>query len=207
MHSSVKLPLAIASASTTPAAAPGGDRRSVESPLAIRLRLESRAGRELRAYFAAGGSIASANGASPAVKAVLDAIPAHHRGALGLHYRARFWSDAVNSALGEDAGVAIRLYCAEHPAAGPTPVLEQAAADRIAAIFAAEGVESWTLQKLCDRAHAIHADAVSAYAKVLAEREGNEVVPGDDQDDDRYDRDEDGGDDAFGASNDNGDVP
>jgi hypothetical protein len=90
---------------------------------------------------------------------------------------------------------------------GTQDELEQAAADRIAAIFAAEGVESWTLLNLCDRAQVIHSDAVGAYVKVLAEREASEVVPGDDQDDDRYDRDEDGGDDAGGASNDNGDAP
>jgi hypothetical protein len=42
---------------------------------------------------------------------------------------------------------------------------------------------------------------------VLAEREASEGAPGDEQDDGCHDRDGDGDDDAFGASNDNGDVP
>jgi hypothetical protein len=207
MPSTAILPLSIVSASTTSDAAPARDRRSVESSHATILRFEARAEGELREYFAAGGTIASANGASPAVKAVLDAIPAHHRGALGLHYRPRFWSDAVTSALGAHAGIGIRLYCVDHPAAGPTPVVERAAADRIAAIYAAEGADSPTLDKLSDRASELVHRAVHAYAKELAKRAGKEVAPGDDQDDDRFDRDADGGDDDFGASNDNGDVP
>jgi hypothetical protein len=158
-------------APVTPARATAVDRRPVLRSVAILALLEHRAERDLRAHFARPRASAS-NGDT--VDAVLAAIPAHHRGVLRLNYTPRVWPDAVTTALGEHVGVAIRLYCADHPAEGPTPVLEQAAAERIAAIFT-EDLESPKLLALSRRAARYHRRALRAYVTALAKRE--EVQP------------------------------
>jgi hypothetical protein len=134
--------------------------------------LERRVERDLRAHFARPSRAAASKG--DAVDAVLAAIPPHHRGVLRLNYTPRAWPEAVTKALGQHVGVAIRLYCADHPAEGPTAALEQAAAERIAAIFT-EGLESSNFLDLCRRAAGYHRRALRAYVKALAKR--TEVQP------------------------------
>ena len=75
------------------------------------------------------------------------------------------WPNAVEKAFGAFASLAIRLDCCAHPASGSTPALEAAAAERLAAVVAAEGPESATVTDLWCRATDHFDRAVRAYVK------------------------------------------
>jgi hypothetical protein len=128
------------------------------------LELEHRAAEDLAEHFAAPQGEGSAE-----VEENLRAISAYRRGVLTLHYRPRVWPAAVENALKPYTSLAIRLYCADHPAPGSTPGLEAAAAARIAEMAAA-GDQS-ALSKLECRASCHHGRALRAYAKALRAKE------------------------------------
>jgi hypothetical protein len=99
------------------------------------------------------------------VEGVLAALSAYHRGVLSLHYADRSWPSPVKTAFRGFASLAIRLDCCDHPASGSTPALEAAAAERLAAIVAAEGPHAETVTDLFHRAIDHFHRAVRAYAK------------------------------------------
>ena len=144
-----------------------------DRPSSTRLRVTKaqrldRAERQLAAYFERKHEGARRRDKDEAVEATFASIPAYHRGVLSLYHDARTWPDAVEKALGQYAAVAVRLDCADHPAVGPTPTVELAAAERIGAIVAAEGEGAPSLAPLFGRAMKHHERALRAFAKALA---------------------------------------
>ena len=141
---------------------------------------QKRAPRELARYFARARR-GDARGASDAVvETILDSISAYHRGVLSLHYSGREWPEAVTEALGEFESIAIRLYCADHPATGTTSSLERAAAECIAAKAAVADTDpeaACMLLTLSSRAARHHEKAIRAYAKAARRYAVDAVSP------------------------------
>jgi hypothetical protein len=125
-----------------------------------------RAEREIEAYFTRPHDGRRHEGWRATVEAVLATLPAYHRGVLSLHHDAeRSWPAPLRTAFGGCASLAVRLDCCDHPAIGPTPVLEAAAAERLVAIVAAKGTAAARITNLCLRAWDLFDEAVRAYAK------------------------------------------
>jgi hypothetical protein len=120
-----------------------------------------RAERELARYFARRHD----RRRRQTVEGVLAVLSAYHLGVLSLHYASRSWPNVVEKAFGDFASLAIRLDCCDHPASGSTPALETVAADRLAAIVAAEVPGAKTVTRLLRRATRHFDRAVRAYAK------------------------------------------
>jgi hypothetical protein len=177
MHSSsTKLPVAIVPVAPERCAAGADvarDRHSAPRLVQTEASLEdpeTLAERELEAYFARRRAAAPRDAEDEMVEATLASISAYHRGVLTLHHDARTWPEGVVAALSPYASIGVRLDCADHPGAGSTPALEQVAAQRIAALFAAEGDKSQRLTLLFSRAMTHHMRAIRGYAKALASR-------------------------------------
>ena len=120
---------------------------------------------EVAAYFARRQDKRRRDGWREAVEAAFAVIPAYHRGVFSLYHADRSWPEVIEKAFGQEAWIAIRLDCCDHPAAGSTPALEAAAAERIAAIIAKEGFDCASVSKLRGRARDHFERAVIAYAK------------------------------------------
>ncbi len=137
-------------------------RSSTETvSLQITEEAAERAERELARYFARRHD----RQRRQTVEGVLAGLSGYHRGVLSLHYASRSWPDLVEKAFGRFASLAIRLDCCDHPASGSTPALEAVAADRLAAIVAADGPRAKTVTRLLRRATRHFDRAVRAYAK------------------------------------------
>jgi hypothetical protein len=174
MHSSTtQLPVAIvpvAPERRASGADAAGDRHSAPRLVLTRANLEERAERELAAYFARRRAAAPRNAEDEAVEATFASVSAYHRGVLTLYHDTRTWPEGVVASFRAYAAIAVRLDCADHPAVGSTPALEQVAAQRIAALFAAESHDSTRLNLLHARAWTHHMRAMRAYVKALASR-------------------------------------
>jgi hypothetical protein len=123
---------------------------------------EERASRELAAYFASVHGTGPRSGDSAEVETILGEVSAYHRGVIALYHDARVWPEPVKKALGAYTALAVRLYCADHPASGPTQALEASAADRLAEIAAADGAVSLPLMDLENRAYHHYTKALRA---------------------------------------------
>jgi hypothetical protein len=132
---------------------------------------EERASRELAAYFASVHGTGPRSADSAEVETILGEVSAYHRGVIALYHDARVWPEPVKKALGAYTALAVRLYCADHPASGSTQALEASAADRLAEIAAADGAVSLPLMDLENRAYHHYSAALHAYAKALRARE------------------------------------
>jgi hypothetical protein len=104
------------------------------------------------------------------VESVLHTISAYERGVLSLYHTVRAWPAPLLKRLGRYTAIAIRLDCADHPAVGSTPTLEQRAAERLTASLTDEGPLSARILDLYCRAVEHHADAAEAYFKARAAR-------------------------------------
>jgi hypothetical protein len=123
---------------------------------------EERAERELAAYFGRPRDAAALSEDNAEVASLLQSISAYHRGVLGLYHDARTWPAPVKKQFGNYTALAIRLYCADHPAVGSTPTLERLAAEQLAATLEAEGNLAPSLFDLHCRAVDHHCDALGA---------------------------------------------
>ncbi len=136
-------------------------------------RFEERAPDELAAYFARVRSGEPLRPEDADVEAIFGSLSGYHRGVLSLHHSARVWPEAVTKALHGFATLGVRLYCADHPAAGSTPELERAAAETLAAKAAVADTDKDASAMLFDlfiRASTHYDKAVHAYAKAARRR-------------------------------------
>jgi hypothetical protein len=140
-------------------------RSSTETrSIPIAVEAEAPVYRELANYFGRRSDLPHREDWRETVAAVLAVLPAYHRGVLALHHAGRAWPKPIDKAFGAFASLAIRLDCCDHPASGSTSALEAAAAERLAAVIAAEGPDSATVAYLWLRATDHFDSAVHAYA-------------------------------------------
>jgi len=96
------------------------------TPDAPPVPLGARADIILAAYFAVPTEDRTTE-AHDTVTNILSTLKPHHRAALAMRHTPRSWPGTLTAQFGKETSLAVRLYCAAHPAVGSTSSLEAAA--------------------------------------------------------------------------------